>query len=293
MKSTFYIIFCCGVLCGTAFAADPPGIPEPPLVIYGTVTDGGTNQPVTITSVTWQVTDGSESATLSAASTPPARVIIQSGQSFYLAEIPFDTRTVQNPVGQPLTLPRNGQSLELKSPGPGYTLIPVINGRRATIRSIGSTPASSATLLLSNSMETFGRMLRVELALPPLGSYVAWALTQFPDPDSPDAAPTADLDYDGQTNEAEFVAGTDPLNSESSLRLSSVWRAPNANAINLSWFSVAGKSYQLERAFTLKESDWQPVGLPIAASSSASSAILHDPIEGSRVFYRVRALSHP
>ena len=39
VKSPIHLILCCA-LSGAAFSADPPGIPEPSMVIYGTVTDG-------------------------------------------------------------------------------------------------------------------------------------------------------------------------------------------------------------------------------------------------------------
>lgn len=260
MKPYAYLVLS-GLPCGTAAAVEPPGIPEPSLVLYGTVSDSGTHQPVTLTSVSWQATDGTESAALTATSAPPARLITESGQSYYLTGIPFDTRTVQNAFGPPLTLLRNGLSLELKSPSPDYTLTPIINGRRATIRSIDGTPASAAVLRLTNSPESSGRMLRVELTLPPEGSYTSWALTQFPDPDSPKSLPTADPDQDGQTNEAEFAAGTDPRNNQSSLQISGTTRDPGTALITLTWSSVPGKSYQIERTITLGQAAWKPVSI--------------------------------
>ena len=49
VKSPIHLILCCA-LSGAAFSADPPGIPEPSMVIYGTVTDG-----VSVPGKTYQV----------------------------------------------------------------------------------------------------------------------------------------------------------------------------------------------------------------------------------------------
>jgi subtilisin family serine protease len=61
---------------------------------------------------------------------------------------------------------------------------------------------------------------------------------------------SADADGDGASNLAEWVAGTNPTNSSSCLRLlSPVVTA--ANSVLIRWPSVAGKSYRLERATNL------------------------------------------
>jgi subtilisin family serine protease len=60
----------------------------------------------------------------------------------------------------------------------------------------------------------------------------------------------ADADHDGASNLAEWLAGTNPTNAASCLRL----LAPSATATNgivLRWPSVAGRTYRLERATNL------------------------------------------
>jgi subtilisin family serine protease len=61
---------------------------------------------------------------------------------------------------------------------------------------------------------------------------------------------SADPDHDGASNLAEWIAGTNPTNAASCLRL----LAPSVTATNgiiIRWPSVAGKSYRLERATNL------------------------------------------
>ena len=62
--------------------------------------------------------------------------------------------------------------------------------------------------------------------------------------------PNADPDHDGMSNYAEWVAGTNPTNAASALRLTML-SVTNLNQITLAWSSVAGKSYWLESSTNL------------------------------------------
>lgn len=60
--------------------------------------------------------------------------------------------------------------------------------------------------------------------------------------------PNADADHDGMNNLGEWLAGTNPTNAASSLRLTLL---PVSNGFMLHWPSVAGKTYLLERSTNL------------------------------------------
>jgi subtilisin family serine protease len=60
--------------------------------------------------------------------------------------------------------------------------------------------------------------------------------------------PNADADHDGMSNLGEWLAGTNPTNAASSLRLTLL---PVSNGFMLHWPSVAGKTYLLERSTNL------------------------------------------
>ena len=62
--------------------------------------------------------------------------------------------------------------------------------------------------------------------------------------------PNADPDHDGASNLAEFLAGTDPTNFNSALRLTAL-RTADTNGIVLEWPSVMGRYYRLLRATNL------------------------------------------
>jgi subtilisin family serine protease len=96
--------------------------------------------------------------------------------------------------------------------------------------------------------------------------------------------PNADPDQDGMNNLAEWIAGTNPTNAASSLRLTA---ESATNTVLLSWPSVAGKNYWLERSTNLLTGFNAIVSTNIAAIAPTNT--LTDPaiLPGSARFYRV------
>ena len=98
---------------------------------------------------------------------------------------------------------------------------------------------------------------------------------------------TGDFDGDGQSDKAEFLAGTDPTNGGSVFRtitLSPPWSGP----VQVLWSSVAGKKYRLEFKESLSDSNWTPVTGDVTATDT--TAFKEDPTTGTQRFYRVRLL---
>lgn len=99
-------------------------------------------------------------------------------------------------------------------------------------------------------------------------------------------APTADDDADGQTNEAEHAAGTNPLSSASSFKVNSHTQPANGQ-FTITWASVIGKKYRVQRSATLVSGDWTDISPEITATGPTSS--YNDTGAGTaRHFYRVR-----
>lgn len=106
--------------------------------------------------------------------------------------------------------------------------------------------------------------------------------------------PKMDSDGDGATNLEEFLAGTNPSDSASVLRMQTV-ATPQGRFLN--WNTQPGFVYQLQSRIDLSKSDpaksdssreWIDVGLPRFAAGASDSVL----IEGasSALYYRVKRL---
>ena len=74
--------------------------------------------------------------------------------------------------------------------------------------------------------------------------FQTWQVQYFGSTENPSAAASMDADGDGQNNLAEFLAGTDPTNSVSALRITSVGR--EGNDIRVRWTTGLGKTNALQ-----------------------------------------------
>ena len=74
--------------------------------------------------------------------------------------------------------------------------------------------------------------------------FQAWQVLYFNSIDNPAAAASADPDGDGQNNLAEFTAGTDPTNSVSALRITSI--TTQGTNVLVSWTTAASKTNALQ-----------------------------------------------
>ena len=98
--------------------------------------------------------------------------------------------------------------------------------------------------------------------------------------------PNADADHDGMSNLAEWLAGTNPTNASSCLQLIAI-PPNNPNVFVVSWPSVAGKYYRLERATNLLTGFNSVVQTNIAATAPTNTATDTAILPGKTRFYRV------
>jgi hypothetical protein len=276
--------------CGTANSAIPPGVPEPGLVIWGSVVNQtDATQAVPIQSAHWSVTDGTKTAVYSGQTRPAVRIVSLGGQSYYILQVPFDTRqfggiALSDPIAQGI------DSFELKAASPpAYTLTPTINGVLASVRSVNGAPAVGESFPITGfTSQTRGRVVRVDLAiLPPADTYELWAAAMFGNANLPQAARTADPDGDGMTNEQEWAAGTDPLSVESVLQVLTLSIDSGANEAVLSWSSVAGKNYVIQGA-SATEGPWFDLTAPLTGLDEATAVNVGSAGDEPVRFYRVR-----
>jgi hypothetical protein len=109
-----------------------------------------------------------------------------------------------------------------------------------------------------------------------------WETQHFQSLNSPEGAPGADYDGDDMSNTAEFVAGTNPADPNSLLRLDPIGTSPERT---LSFDAVNGRRYQIETADT-PLGPWSAVGTAMLATNSVASRSLES--LGPRAFVRVR-----
>ena len=86
------------------------------------------------------------------------------------------------------------------------------------------------------------------------------------------------------SNFAEFWAGPDPLDSNSSLAIDRT-SLVSSGQIQIRWQTVAGKSYTVQYSTNLTA--WNDLGDPVQGDGSIASVIDTTPIANRR-FYRIR-----
>jgi sugar lactone lactonase YvrE len=114
----------------------------------------------------------------------------------------------------------------------------------------------------------------------------SWRLRYFGTVSNLLSQASADADGDGADNWDEYLAGTDPTDPKSCLRLSSVQTlaSPGPECV-LRWPSVAGKQYVIESSPTLFAPNWIPVS---TNSGSGADLLFQDTSAANARFYRVR-----
>jgi hypothetical protein len=114
----------------------------------------------------------------------------------------------------------------------------------------------------------------------------SWQIQFFGSISSPNAAPGADPDRDGFSNLQEYLAGTNPTNALSYLKLDSVEVAGSSTLIHFT--AVAGKWYTLLYTDGLAPANWQPLNdiLPQAVTGPVSITDTNHPATATR-FYRL------
>ncbi len=301
-KSKLSILACAACFALTlqhATAQAPPGVPEPGLILWGKLTDAGGNAAtVPAAALNWIADNGTESFNITGASTPPVQTWSSGGQNFYMVEIPFNTYKVG---AAPLSL--IGNSFEFPSPAPvtppSYVFQASANGSAATIKAVNGVASGQPTFTVSDFTVSGtagrGRVTQVDLTVVSSADpYTAW-MNAYLSSSDPRAARTADADGDGQTNEQEFAANTNPLDGTVFLKIVTITRV-SATSASISWTSNPGQSYTLEASDTassnpLGSTPWTTLGTYSGAAAPARTTTVPGvPITAGqrKRFYRVR-----
>ncbi|MBI1839869.1 MAG: lamin tail domain-containing protein, partial [Verrucomicrobia bacterium] len=99
--------------------------------------------------------------------------------------------------------------------------------------------------------------------------------------------PSADVDSDrdGFTDLQEYLAGTDPRNAQSRLRIESVTSTPNGAKI--AFAAIAGRGYRLEYRDSLSVSGWKPLTTVAPAVADHKVEWVDSELASRQRFYRL------
>ncbi len=237
-------------------------VPEPDVVFYGRVTRSPLNTAYVPAGVTWSLSGNAE--TLAASKTT---VVSVNGESFYLTRIPFETRQLADNT----PLPATPNTLSLPAAATPYTRSATVDGRPAIL------PAGTGSF--SYGAATQGLIERLDLVIGE--TFAEWSQRLF----GSVVSQTADADGDGRTNYQEYVAGTDPQNPASAFRATSIVPA-GANSVAITWRSIAGKSYFIDRSFDFQT--WTTIA-PVVLATNPQTTFTDSafPSGQPKVFYRI------
>jgi hypothetical protein len=115
------------------------------------------------------------------------------------------------------------------------------------------------------------------------GLPVSWWLKYFGTIEGVSAA--GDSDGDGFSNAQEYSLGTDPTDPSSRFAVSSTMRTETG--VQITWPSVPGKSYQVQRKLTLGEGEWESVGGPVTAAEGETAMFADVAFHADTGFARV------
>ena len=93
--------------------------------------------------------------------------------------------------------------------------------------------------------------------------------------------PNADSDGDGQSNLAESIAGTNPFDPNSGIKLTNI--SVGGGNVTLSWRSVLNQRFQVQGSGDMK--NWQDLGTPFAGTGQVMTASFG--LAGNQKYFRV------
>ncbi len=120
------------------------------------------------------------------------------------------------------------------------------------------------------------------------GLPVAWELENF---GTSNVNAHADPDGDGMSNLQEYLAGTDPNNPNSNLRITALSADAAGDTATLTWTSVPSRLYYVEERTNLVTGAWttNAIGLVSPGSGSTTTLSVTDAPASNR-FFRVQAV---
>jgi len=196
-----------------------------------------------------------------------------SGSLSYCCTWPMASYGLGNITNEPLFMAYSNSNLRLQSNSP-------------CINSGNNAYAPGPTDLDSNPRIVSGTVDIGSYEFQGSGSVISYAWLQQYGLPTDGSADLADPDGDGMSNWQEWRCLTDPANALSVLRLLSA--SPVGTNVTVSWQSVAGVNYFLERCTDLAATPcFSPVAVGIPGQAGTTSYTDSDMPATNRLFYRV------
>lgn len=124
--------------------------------------------------------------------------------------------------------------------------------------------------------------------LAPDGLPIPWLLTYF---GTTNVNANSDPTSKGMTVGQDYVAGTDPNNVDSVLRITSESFTSGGTSADITWLSVPTRLYYIQKNLDIASTNWLDSGLGlIAPSSGTSTATSFADTNAPERFYRVQAV---
>ncbi|HZM03087.1 MAG TPA: hypothetical protein VFC44_08680 [Candidatus Saccharimonadales bacterium] len=220
-----------------------------------------------MTNVAYQISSTSSGVSIAAA------LISVNGQNFYLATIPFETRSVGGiSLGAPTpnTLPLNPAQTT-------FARHATVNGTNAAI--VYASSGSTNTFTFGPADR--GRVDRVDLALSPPPTFAQWvAQYGLPSNSNPNSDPT----HKGMTLMQQYVANLNPNDPNSTFKFLGI--QPSTAGVQLQWSSAAGEVYALQQGTSLT-GPFNLVQSNLVATPGTNTFTIPMPTNSASLFLRV------
>ncbi len=224
------------------------GLPEPELVLYGTILDvsGGAKVRLTVGTLSWTFQPAGSGKPLAATA-----VLTNIHDQFsYVIRIPCETQ-IAGALASDGTL----------------ALDETYDRSQVSVDNHPATFVQSGQQTLSLAITDRGRIERVDLEVSIGGALPEWWQIKYFTHNGID--PNDDPDHDGMSNLAEYLAGTDPTDPQSRFAFVDVVADP-LGGVRVEWSSVQGKFYTVQRSGDLL-SGFTNLQTHIAATSPVNS----------------------
>jgi hypothetical protein len=302
------------LLCLTAILLSPTiqaqtAVPEPGVIVYGKVlaSDGVTTLPATALTVQLRFRQSDD---LSKTQVSNATVGLGlNSKTYYSAQIAFS-----NPAALDSTTPTAGtfaftdaagaKTYDLTSQGSGVTS----SGTLSAITTPNNpTPSFTFPQLGAQGGDARGLMVSMDIQTtiaPPSNTFTNY-MAGYPALTGADATETADPDGDQMSNEAEWLFGTDPTNTDSNkalhtlvVNIAPVGGEPNSRSITFTpKYTNGSRTYRIFSTTDLGESvAWQPAanipvtdGADIVPGLIAEGEAKDESAIPAKKFYKIEA----